>query len=190
MTMRLASKRIERMQTVARTPASRASRKMLVARGRQRRGGNNGLADLVLELVNGGPEIKVLTNNVTGHTIKYINPMWVLVTLMAAVWHLVFPSALWIAGENRASNRASQQSSEFFATLGLALILVPTFLIGVHYSVITFVLWVDERSSAKTGNAQEYDLQGTIELTPLMQPISDYSMAYRKYARFEDEAAR
>jgi len=58
---------------------------MLVERGRQRRGGNNDWADLALELVNGGPEIKVLTNNVTGHKIKDINPMWLLITLMAAV---------------------------------------------------------------------------------------------------------
>jgi len=143
-----------------------------------------------LKLVNGGPEIKVLTNNVTGHQIKDINPMWLLVTLMAAVWHLVFPSALWIAGENRASAKASQQSNEFFATLGLAMILAPTFVIGSYYCVLTFVLRVDERSSGKTKIAQEYGLQGANELTPLVQPIPDSSMTYRRYARFEEEAAR
>ncbi len=189
-TMRSAGKRIERIHRKTRTPASKARRKMLSERARQRRCGNNTWPDLVLELVNGGPKIKVLTNNVTGHTIKDINPMWLLVTLMAAIWHLAFPSVLWIAGENRASDKASQQSSEFFVTLGVALILVPTFVIGSYSSVLTFMLSVDKQFAEKTEITQEYDLQGINELTQLAQPTSDFPRTYRKYVRSEAEASR
>jgi len=70
------------------------------------------------------------------------------------------------------------------------MILVPTLVIGSYYSVLTFVLHVDERSAEKTEITREYNLQGTNELTPLAQPTSDFSMTYRSYARFTEEGAR